>query len=113
MADGQTFELAIEFHDPDSDYSVVFEQDAKTGYAYLREGGCIVGDVWLCNRGEAPDEPELSDLSKAPFANPKRFVHAEPPPSCEPRQTLAALGCAYWAATLLHRPRSAWPPPTR
>jgi hypothetical protein len=35
----------IVFKDPQSEFSVVVEEDAKVAYAYLRRGEEIVGDV--------------------------------------------------------------------
>jgi hypothetical protein len=58
----------------DSPWNVVIEDDGRVAYAYLRRAKEIVGDVWLYNRGEAPFEPEWSDRSRAPFANPRAFV---------------------------------------
>ncbi len=69
--------LLVEDHDPDSDYSAVFEDDGKTAYVYLTNGGKIVGDVWLYNHAEPPAEPEWEDPSKMPFANSKEFVSNE------------------------------------
>lgn len=57
-----------------SDVDIIIEDDDRVGYAYLRRGGRIEGDVWLYNRIPAPIEPEWEDRDKAPFANPKGFA---------------------------------------
>jgi hypothetical protein len=70
-------------NDPDSGYSVHFEDDGKAAYAYLHDGREIVGDVWLYNCGDAPELPEwkLPDArSRLPFTNPVGYVKDEPPP---------------------------------
>ena len=70
--------------DPDSSYSVVFEDDGKVAYAYLRNGTRIVADVWVYNCGEAPAAPEWTQpdaKSRMPFANPATYVRDEPPPA--------------------------------
>jgi len=63
----------------------VIEDNDKVAHACLLEERKIVGDVWLYNRGEAPCEPEWTDISKAPFSNPAEFVKTEPfiPPESE------------------------------
>ena len=70
--------------DPDSNYSVLFEDDGKVAYAYLRDGTRIVGEVWVYNCGDAPTTPEwrLPDArSRLPFTNPVGFVRDEPRPT--------------------------------
>lgn len=77
MVDGQTGDpgdLQIVVRHPHLDCAVVIEQDAKVAYAYLTDAGHIVGDVWLYNRGEAPREPEWSDMARLPFANARAFT---------------------------------------
>jgi hypothetical protein len=65
--------------DPRSGESVVVEDDGRVCYAYLLSPEeQIVGDVWLYNRCEAPVEPEWTDRTKAPFANPRRFIQDPP-----------------------------------
>ena len=69
--------------DADSGYSVLFEDDGKVAYAYLRDGTRIVSDVWIYNRGDAPQTPEwtLPDArSHLPFTNPAGYVRDEAPP---------------------------------
>lgn len=55
-------------------YSVVVEDDGRVAYAYLCNERKIVADVWLYNRDKSPDEPEWSDRSLAPFANPSAYA---------------------------------------
>lgn len=55
-------------------YSVVIEDDNRVAYAYLMRDKKIVGDVWLYNRGEPPNEPEWRDTSMMPFANAREYA---------------------------------------
>ncbi|MEQ5777161.1 hypothetical protein J4E05_16685 [Thalassospira sp. NFXS8] len=65
------------FLNPDSGYSVVFDDDGRVAYAYLlNESEAIVSDVWLYNCCASPSEPEWKDPEKMPFANPVGFVKA-------------------------------------
>ena len=69
--------------DPNSAYSVLFEDDGKVAYAYLRDGTKVVGDVWIYNCGPAPETAEwtLPDArSRMPFANPAGYAVDELPP---------------------------------
>ncbi len=66
--------LLLQFKSPCRNFSLVFDDDGKVAYAYLREGNRIVGDLWLYNRGSTPEQPEWPDKSKLPFANPKEYV---------------------------------------
>lgn len=56
---------------------IVFDDDGKAAYAYLIIDDKTVGDVWLYNVGEPPQNPEWQDREKMPFANPAGFVLAE------------------------------------
>jgi hypothetical protein len=53
---------------------VVLEEDGRTCYAYLRESGRILSDVWLYNRPGQPDAPRWDDADELPFANRKRNI---------------------------------------
>jgi hypothetical protein len=53
---------------------VVFDDDGKTGYAYLIVDERIVSDVWLYNVGQPPRSAEWPDRAKMPFANPADCV---------------------------------------
>jgi hypothetical protein len=69
--------------DPNSTYSMLFEDDGKVAYAYLRDGTRIVSDAWVYNCGDAPETPDwtLPDArSRLPFTNPASFVRDEPRP---------------------------------
>ena len=61
--------IICNFKAPQSEYSLWFEDDGRTGYAYLKRSDAIVGDLWLYNRCIAPDISEWSDRDNAPFAN--------------------------------------------
>lgn len=67
-------DIVLNFSSPCGRYTLTFEDDGKVGYAYLKEGDKIVGDVWLYNRCETPSKPEWKDRSKAPFANPSGYA---------------------------------------
>jgi hypothetical protein len=65
--------------DPESGCSVDVEDDGRVCYAYfLSPDGEIVGDVWLYNRCEAPIEPEWTDRTKTPYANPRGYAQNQP-----------------------------------
>ncbi|RUM06730.1 hypothetical protein [Rhizobium chutanense] len=56
-------------------YSVIIEDDGAKAYAYLLDSaGVMVSDVWLYNRGPAPETVDWNDPSKLPFSNPAEFV---------------------------------------
>jgi hypothetical protein len=65
-----------EFDCEDLPFSVIIEDDDRVAYAYLLRQGEICGDVWLYNCTAAPERPEWSDPTKAPFANPQEFALA-------------------------------------
>jgi hypothetical protein len=67
----------LEFRHAPTGLAVVLDDDGRVAYAYLRgPEGEILGDVWLYNRGPAPEVADWSDPSQAPFPNPK--THARP-----------------------------------
>lgn len=69
--------MLLEFRNDELEAKVVFDDDGKTGYAYLIVGEKVVGDVWLYNVGEPPQRPEWPERDKMPFANPAGFVSKE------------------------------------
>lgn len=66
--------LLLSFLSPCGAYELVFEDDGKVAYAYLKKAAVIVGDVWLYNRCQTPSEPEWSDRARIPFALSRRFI---------------------------------------
>lgn len=67
--------LLHEYSSPDQAWSVVFDDNGQTGYAYLLARGQIVSDVWLYNRGPAPMEPPWKTRpNSAPYENPRDCV---------------------------------------
>jgi len=66
--------MMLEFRSPCAKYSLVFDDDGKVAYAYLKEAGIIVGDLWLYNRCPTPPEPEWHDRTHIPFALSRDFV---------------------------------------
>lgn len=68
--------VCIEIASLQTSHSVVIEDNGRVAYAYLLQGNEIVGDVWLYNCTEAPDEPLWNDPNKAPYANPAGFAKA-------------------------------------
>lgn len=81
--------------DPKSTYSVLFEDDGKVAYAYLRDGARVVADVWIYNCGDAPETPEwkLPDArSRLPFTNPRGYVRDEPRPVV---RNASDIGCRW------------------
>lgn len=69
--------MLLEYRNDEVRAKVVFDDDGKTGYAYLIIDDEIVGDVWLYNVGPPPENPEWPDRDKMPFANPAGFASEE------------------------------------
>jgi hypothetical protein len=70
-------DLVLGFDSPCGKYKLVFDDDGNVAYAYLKKGDTIVGDVWLYNRCETPDETEWKDRNIIPFANCKSYMREE------------------------------------
>lgn len=70
-------ELILDFISPCGEFKVTFDDNGKVAYAYLIKGQAIVGDVWLYNRCQAPDEKEWQDHGNLPFANRQGFMTEE------------------------------------
>lgn len=68
----------LRFESPTDARDVVIEDDNRVAYAYLRDAGKVVGDVWLYNSVETPLEPDWDDFVNAPFRNPKALCSNEP-----------------------------------
>ena len=66
-----------DYDSPCGTLTLTFEDDGKVAYAYLKQGGVIVGDVWIYNRCMTPDEPEWKDRAKLPFANSRAYTSKE------------------------------------
>jgi len=76
--------LLAEFPDPHTGCVLVFDDDGRVAWAYLRApDGEIIGDVWLYNRVEPPDEADFTDPSAAPFLNPAVLAKALDQPPAE------------------------------
>jgi hypothetical protein len=54
-------------------YSVIIEDDGRVAYAYLMKDENIIGDVWLYNQLDAPENTNW-DHKKMPFLNPIEFI---------------------------------------
>jgi hypothetical protein len=80
-ADTQAPGVFAQCQHPESDLSVVFEDDGRTAYAYLLRGEKIVADVWIYNRGPAPEHPEWTHREGAPFRNAAAYVRETPVPA--------------------------------
>lgn len=70
-------DLLLDFVSPCGRYVLTFDDDGKVAYGYLKKGNRIVGDVWLYNRCETPEDPEWKDRSNIPFANCKGYISEE------------------------------------
>jgi hypothetical protein len=70
-------DLLLRFASPDSTLSLVLEDKGRVAYAYLLQDDRIVGDVWLYNVAETPEEVDWRDPSHMPFLNPRRFCSDE------------------------------------
>ena len=66
--------VMLDFRSPCAQYSLVFEDDGKVAYAYLKQAGAIVGDLWLYNRCPAPPDPEWHDRTRIPFALSRAYL---------------------------------------
>ena len=62
---------------PDSGMSVIIEDDGRVAYAYLKQHGEIVADVWLYNVVATPDENTWTDKAQTPFLNPRNYCTQE------------------------------------
>ena len=60
--------------DQKSPYSAFYECDQRTAYLYLVMDEEVVGDVWLYNLAETPDEPQWDDPEQLPFLNAREYV---------------------------------------
>ena len=72
--------LLLEYRHDAIGAKLVFDDDDKAAYAYLKLGDTIVGDVWLYNVVAPPRTPEWQDpdgRDKMPFANPAGFASEE------------------------------------
>jgi hypothetical protein len=65
---------------PEGDLSVVLEDDGRVAYAYLLEGGTVVGDVWLYNILDSPGDVDWENPSLMPFLNPAIYCNSEQAP---------------------------------
>lgn len=66
--------LLLRVCEPGGRWVVVVEDDGDVAYAYLQDSDAIVGDVWLYNRGQTPEQPPCREgPSKMPFLNPSAF----------------------------------------
>lgn len=65
--------LLISFAADDGRHRLVIEDDGRVAYAYLKDQGRIIGDVWLYNRCPAPGPAEWKDKAKIPFANCRSY----------------------------------------
>ncbi|HVS70177.1 MAG TPA: hypothetical protein VHQ47_02865 [Phycisphaerae bacterium] len=71
--------IIIEYRNTFSSLSVLVEDDGRVAYAYLRDNGNIIGDVWLYNRLTAPQIPEWRlEPAQPPFLNPQEFSVSPP-----------------------------------
>ena len=57
----------------DANYSVIIEDDGRVAYAYLMAYEDIIGDVWLYNQQESPQQTTW-DATQMPFLNPAEYI---------------------------------------
>lgn len=67
-----TFSLQIPY-EFDENYSVLIEDDGRVAYAYLLAYGDVVGDVWLYNQAEAPQDANWYNQT-IPYLNPAEYL---------------------------------------
>ena len=77
ISSDQRHGLLLEFANDEVGAKLIFEDDCKTGYAYLIVDDKTVGDVWLYNVCAPPKHPEWSDPESMPFANAAEFTTEE------------------------------------
>lgn len=65
--------LILNFQSPIPSITLTFEDNGEVGYAYLKDSGNIIGDVWLYNHTNIK-YPNWNDAKKAPFLNPKEYI---------------------------------------
>jgi hypothetical protein len=66
-----------DFCSPCGGFKLTFDDDGKVAYAYLKKGHAIIGDVWLYNRCQTPEQSEWKDRKNLPFANCKGYMSEE------------------------------------
>jgi len=65
--------LILNFQSPIKSMTLTFEDNGKVAYAYLKDDGNIIGDVWLYNHTNIKT-PEWNDVKKIPFLNPEEYI---------------------------------------
>jgi len=68
--------LVLNFQSPEPLLTLTFEDTGKVAYAYLKNDGKIVGDVWLYNHLSI-DKPEWDNPNNAPFLNPTSYINPD------------------------------------
>jgi len=85
-----------------SPHAVLIEADGRTVYAYLVDvASRILGDVWLANIGDTPEQDEWASRGSGkqpPFKNGRRFVLE----GCE------FAGWAFWMIPALRPSTGRW-----
>lgn len=68
--------LLLEFAHPETGLALVFDDDGRVAWAYLRTAdGDVIADVWLYNHGPAPEEADWTNCTQVPFLNPSSLAH--------------------------------------
>ena len=65
--------LILNFQSPIKSMTLTFEDNGKVAYAYLKDDGKIIGDVWLYNHTNI-QTPEWNDIKNIPFLNPEEYI---------------------------------------
>ena len=65
--------LMLNFQSPIKSTTLTFEDNGKVAYAYLKDDGNIIGDVWLYNHTNI-ETPEWNDIKNIPFLNPEEYI---------------------------------------
>jgi len=65
--------LILNFQSPIKSMTLTFEDNGKVAYAYLKDDGNIIGDVWLYNHTNIKT-PEWNDVKNIPFLNPEEYI---------------------------------------
>ena len=68
--------LSLNFQSPIESMTLTFEDNGKVAYAYLKDNGNIIGEVWLYNYTNITT-PEWDNAKNAPFLNPEEYINMQ------------------------------------
>lgn len=89
--DSDVGEVLLRFDEPGGNRSLILEDDGRVAYAYLLEGGLMVGDVWLYNVGNDPETVDWRERRAMPFCNPAKYCSVPKLPRLRPDSEVFCL----------------------